>query len=251
MNPIVSIIIATRNSAALLPTALESVRCQQFHDWECLIIDGASTDATLDVIARYEAMDTRFRHISEPDRGVYDAFNKGARLAQGEWLYYIGSDDRLLPTSFTSLLQQAGDTRADVISGCINVIKSDGACDLLPSKGWEGCHQAKLTRRSSLLKMQGYDLSYRISADLDLYVRMRIAGMSIEDYTTPPICDFTMGGMSQQLRNYGYILREYFQIFGKDPSISHPHVKATYIVGRMLAANLYHNLRRSLSNNRS
>lgn len=242
--PTVTIIIATRNAETLLPQALESVRQQQFQDWECLVVDGASTDGTLDVIARYEAEDCRFCHLSEADQGVYDAFNKGVKASRGEWLHFLGSDDILTPESFGSLLQQAQGTKADVISGCINVVKSDGKVDLLPSKGWEGCHQAKLTRRSSLLQMGGYDLRYRISADLDLYVRMRCAGMKIEDYVTPPMCHFTMGGMSQQLKNYQYILSEYFSIFGKDPSIKYPRLKSCYIVGRMLAASLYHRLRK-------
>jgi len=242
--PTITIIIATRNSSALLPTALDSVLQQRFQDWECLIVDGASTDGTLDVIARYEAIDHRFRHISEPDRGTYDAFNKGVAEARGEWIHFLGSDDTLTQESFVSLLEQARDTKAEVISGSINTFKADGSCDLLKSKSWEGCHQAKLTRRSAILQMGGFDLKYRISADLDLNVRMRIAGFKCEDYDTPPICNFVLGGQSQQISNFSYIVGEYIEIFGKDPSIKYPRIKSYYIVGRMFAASLYHQLRK-------
>lgn len=240
----VTIIIATYNASSLLPQALESVLTQRFQNWECLIVDGASTDGTLDIITRYENRDRRFRHISEPDRGIYDAFNKGVREAHGEWIHFLGSDDTLTSDSFCSLLEQAEGTEAEVISGSINTIKADGACDLLKSKSWEGCHQAKLTRRSAILQMGGFDLRYRISADLDLNVRMRVAGLTCEDYDTPPMCNFTLGGQSQKISNFHYILSEYFEIFAKDSAIRHPKLKSLYIVGRMFAANLYHQLRK-------
>lgn len=242
--PSVTIIIATWNSERTLANALESVLKQRFQDWECLIVDGASTDETLNIILRFERLDDRFRHISEPDKGVYDAFNKGIQHARGTWLHFLGSDDILTEDSFCELLTKAKDTQADVISGSINVLKSDGQVDLLKSRGWEGCHQAKLTRRSSILRMNGYDLKFRISADLDLYVRMRCEGLSIDNYETLPICTFSMGGMSQKIQNHRKILLEYFEIFSKDPSVRFPHVKSCYIIGRMFSANIYHRIRK-------
>ena len=72
----ISIIIATFNSSRTLAKALESVLEQNFNDWECIIVDGKSTDSTLDIIKEFELKDSRFSHVSEKDNGIYDAFNK-------------------------------------------------------------------------------------------------------------------------------------------------------------------------------
>ena len=83
MNPDVSIIIATFNAGKTLKVALTSVLNQTFQSWECVIVDGGSKDNTVEIIREYELKDNRFRHISEPDNGIYDAFNKGWRMAKG------------------------------------------------------------------------------------------------------------------------------------------------------------------------
>lgn len=88
-----SIIIPTYNSASVLPRALDSIICQTFTNWEVLIMDGISTDDTLKMAQSYN--DSRIRIYSEPDNGIYDAMNKGINKANGEWLYFLGSDDCL------------------------------------------------------------------------------------------------------------------------------------------------------------
>ena len=115
MSPKVTIVIATYNSERTLAVAMESVLNQTFQDWECLIIDGASTDGTIDIIRRYVNSDNRFRYISEPDKGIYDAFNKGWRNATGEWVMYLGSDDEYLPNGLEILMSQCDDV--DMIYG--------------------------------------------------------------------------------------------------------------------------------------
>ena len=95
-KPKVSIIIATFNSEKTIERALNSVLNQKIQDWECIIVDGASTDATVNIIRKFTEKDHRFRYLSEPDTGIYNAFNKGWKLANGTWIYYLGSDDELL-----------------------------------------------------------------------------------------------------------------------------------------------------------
>ena len=75
--PLVTIIIATYNSSATLREALSSVLNQSFQGWECIIVDGASKDNTIEIMEEYCEKDARFRYVSEPDNGIYDAFNKG------------------------------------------------------------------------------------------------------------------------------------------------------------------------------
>ncbi|HBV84011.1 MAG TPA: glycosyltransferase, partial [Lachnospiraceae bacterium] len=73
---------------------MSSVLNQSFQGWECIIVDGASKDNTIEIMEEYCEKDARFRYVSEPDNGIYDAFNKGWRLAKGQWIQYLGSDDK-------------------------------------------------------------------------------------------------------------------------------------------------------------
>ena len=102
----VSIIIATYNAVKTLRVALNSVQNQNFLDWECIIVDGASKDGTVEVVKYFSENDSRYRWVSEPDGGVYNAFNKGWRMAKGEWVYYLGADDELLPNTFKSIFEK-------------------------------------------------------------------------------------------------------------------------------------------------
>lgn len=79
MSANVSIVIATYNSKKTLRRALDSVKNQSYQDWECVIVDGASKDGTVEIIKEYKNKDFRFRYISEPDNGIYDAFNKDGK----------------------------------------------------------------------------------------------------------------------------------------------------------------------------
>lgn len=206
MNPKISIIVATYNSGKTLNEALESVLNQNFQDWECIIVDGASKDQTLEIVEKYEKHDARFRHISEPDKGIYDAFNKGWKLANGEWVHYLGSDDKLTKNSFTELLKEDHE-EADVISGTCYLIKLDGEIVLQKAPGWYGSHQAKITRRSAIERMNGFDERYRIIADYDLLMRLKKSG-SININIDSPVAYFDTGGVSQSIKNCWIVYQE-------------------------------------------
>jgi glycosyltransferase involved in cell wall biosynthesis len=93
--PKISVLTVVRNCEATLGRAIESVVCQLGDDAEFVIVDGASTDGTIDIIKAY---DDRLAHwVSEPDRGIYDAMNKALALARGEWVIFLGADDELKP----------------------------------------------------------------------------------------------------------------------------------------------------------
>jgi glycosyltransferase involved in cell wall biosynthesis len=94
-QPLVSIIIATYNAANNLPACLDAIIAQKYPAVELIIVDGQSNDDTITVLKRYDIYISKW--ISEPDKGIYDALNKGTALATGKWLYFLGADDRLLP----------------------------------------------------------------------------------------------------------------------------------------------------------
>ena len=94
-QPLISIIIATYNAADVLAGCLQSIISQTEKRVELVIIDGGSTVGTLDMIKEYEAHISHW--VSEPDKGIYDAFNKGTAIATGKWFCFLGADDRPLP----------------------------------------------------------------------------------------------------------------------------------------------------------
>lgn len=90
----ISIITATYNSGKTVGDTLKSVLAQTYHDYELLVVDGASKDNTLEVVKKMEPLfEGRMRYISEPDKGIYDAMNKGIRMATGDVIGILNSDD--------------------------------------------------------------------------------------------------------------------------------------------------------------
>lgn len=205
----ISIIIATYNSSKTIRQALESVSSQTFQNWECIIVDGASKDNTIDIVKEYECKDSRFRHISEPDNGIYEAFNKGWKMAKGTWIYYLGSDDSLIADAFSKISKYLK-VRADVLTGDVLAEHIDGNVKRVVSKGLIGCHQGKLTKKTLLLRYNGFDERYKILADYDFYVRLQdkceVINLSID------IAYFKVGGASQNLDNFIYRYKEFFLI---------------------------------------
>lgn len=91
--PLISVITSTLNAAALLPFTIASLRAQTFRDFEWVVVDGASKDATVDLL--HNGKDVVTVLISEPDSGIYDAWNKACTQARGEWLIFLGAGDEL------------------------------------------------------------------------------------------------------------------------------------------------------------
>lgn len=196
--PLVSIIIATFNAAEVLKTALESVKKQSFQDWECIIVDGASKDNTVEIVSSYENEDSRFKHISEPDKGIYDAFNKGWKLAKGEWVYYLGADDQILQNSLSQVFSVP--RNEDIVYGDIifhneRGFKHSKSLSLNKLKGNMISHQSILMRKKLIEDLSGFDMMYKVCADFDLFQRALIRTKSIT-HVPVEIAIFEAGGAS-------------------------------------------------------
>lgn len=164
----ISIIIPTYNAGKTLSFALESILKQDFTDFEILVVDGLSTDDTLEVARRYR--DQRIRIFSEKDDGIYDAMNKGIKLAGGKWIYFLGSDDKLYDKNvFNSLMPLLRNEKLEVIYG--NVIwelsgkKYDGRFNKFKLLKKNICHQSMLTKKSVFNKIGKFELKYKALAD--------------------------------------------------------------------------------------
>lgn len=242
--PKLSIIIATYNSEKSLEKALESIMTQTFQDWECVIVDGASKDNTLQIIEEYEKRDVRFRHVSEPDNGIYDAFNKGWKMAKGEWIHYLGDDDRLTHDGMLKLLAVSGLDKVEVVSGHCYMEKIDGTVKPNYSKAFSGCHQGKITRRTTLERFGGFNMKYPILADKDLMLRIEHSGVHIINVDTF-VAYFAMNGISQNLKGLLRRSKELFYVL-RDNRMSNPFLKsARYFIMTFMAIS-YRKIRKCL-----
>ena len=202
MSPLISIIIATYNAEKTLHDALESVLNQSFQDWECLVVDGASKDNTVKIIEEFCKQDKRFRYISEPDKGIYDAFNKGWKMAKGEWIYYLGADDLLIENAIESIFNNNDFSNVGIIYG--NVVfktnrnelhkKSNENVSYL-KKHMICSHQAMIMRKSVIQEMNGFDLRYKVSSDFDLTLRCYLSAKTFK-YIDVNIAIFDCSGVS-------------------------------------------------------
>lgn len=183
-RPLITIVTITYNAAETLPLTMESVAGQTFRDFEHLIVDGASTDDTITIARSMGRKDLRL--ISEPDKGLYDAMNKGVRQAKGNYLIFLNSGDRFHDEGTLQAYADAiMEKNPDIIYGDTDIVSFDGkrigprhlsAPDILTfesfSRGMLICHQAFMVRRDiSPL----YDTEYRYSADYDWTIRCILA----------------------------------------------------------------------------
>lgn len=116
-SPLVTVIVVTYNAADTLENCINSIVSQAFDPYELLIIDGASEDNTLAIVQSFSKVHPGIRCISEKDQGIYDAMNKGTRLAKGEWLYFLGSDDKLYNAGVLEIFSQHLKNDTDLVYG--------------------------------------------------------------------------------------------------------------------------------------
>ncbi|MCV7235101.1 glycosyltransferase [Mycobacterium branderi] len=177
--PMFSIVVPTLNAAATLHTCLDSVICQTCGDFELVVVDGGSTDETLDIVNGLAAdLGTRLVTHCGPDRGVYDAMNRGVGMATGSWLLFLGADDTLHEA--TTLARVAAFINehqpSDLVYGDV-IIRSTwsrwgGAFDLDRLLFETNiCHQAIFYRRDLFAGIGPYNLRYPVWADWDFNIR--------------------------------------------------------------------------------
>lgn len=181
-----SIITITYNSSRFLAETIESVLSQDLSDLEYLIVDGGSTDGTLDIVRKYAERDARIRWVSEPDAGIADAMNKGVRLATADIVAHLHSDDTYLPGA----LRQVADAfarHADArwLTGCLRHVneqgeqlydtqfKDDYSQRSLLRRNLIG-HPATFIRREVFAEVGGFDASLRYAMDYDLWLRIAL-----------------------------------------------------------------------------
>ena len=126
MKPVISIIIPNHNCSGYIADTLESVRTQTFKEWECIIIDDASTDDSLKIIGKFIKKDKRFRLIKNAKNiGISGARNKGLESANGEYIAFLDADDLYFPCALEALLFSAKSYDADIVGGSYVIVPDD------------------------------------------------------------------------------------------------------------------------------
>lgn len=188
-RPLVSIVTPTLNQAPFLERTLASVRAQTYRPIEHIVVDGGSTDGTLDILRR-EGDRGAIRWLSEADTGMYDAINKGLALASGEILAYLNSDDLYLPWAVETAVRALGRVwPADLVFGDgvkvedetgIQRLRLFPPFDRVSLANYESIMQpAVFWRRRLREHLGGFDATMRYVADLDYWLRASAAGARI------------------------------------------------------------------------
>ena len=204
-----SIVTVVRNAAAQIGDTLQSVRLQTGVDVEHLVVDGASTDGTLDVIRQHGQHVAR--SVSEPDRGIYDAFNKGLALATGDVIAFLNAGDTYIGDEVLAGIQgQFASHDVDAVFGDVlmvgatdprRVVRHYRSAYFTPERlayGFMPAHPALFLKRSVYERVGGYDASYRQAGDFELCVRVFLKGRIPYMHVPKAMVRMLAGGISNR-----------------------------------------------------
>lgn len=221
-TPKFSVITVCYNAEATLEDTIQSVISQTYHHVEYIIVDGASKDRTMDIVNRYR--DRISVVVSEPDKGLYDAMNKGIRLATGDYLCFLNAGDSFHEDDTLQQMVHSIHTLQlpDVLYGETELVDHEGhflrmrrlqAPEHLTWKSFRQgmlvCHQAFFARRDLVMP---YDLRYRFSADFDWCIKIMKKSKVLHN-THLTLIDYLAEGMTT--RNHQASLKERFRIMAR------------------------------------
>ncbi len=181
----ISIITATYNSERTLKDTMKSVLFQTYPDIEYIVVDGASKDGTTGIIKEIEPQfHGRMRYISEPDKGIYDAMNKGIGMATGDVVGILNSDDLLFDEHIIAdIVHTFMEYQVDCVYGDLVFVKANDISSVVRSwigsqyhkkdffKGWAPAHPTFYVKKKCYDTYGVYDISMKVSADFDLMMR--------------------------------------------------------------------------------
>lgn len=220
----VSIITATYNSALTISDTMESVLWQTYHDIEYWVIDGLSSDGTMELVRKYEdRFGGRLHYVSGKDKGIYDAMNKGIALCSGDIVGILNSDDYFTSREVVQRIVDAfqNESGLDAVYGDVHFIHSgepDKVVRYYSSAlfrpfwlrfGFMPAHPSFYVRRSLYEKVGGYSLDYKIAADYDMMVRLFHKANINAKYLKMDFVTMRTGGIStKNFKNRLLITRE-------------------------------------------
>lgn len=211
-GPLITIVTIVYNNVSKIKFSLESVISQNYSNIEYIVIDGNSNDGTLDIINNYK--DNISLIVSEPDKGIYDAINKGVELANGDIVGFLHSDDIFASqTIISDIADEFKSGEVDAIYGDIELVSQDNTDKVVRywkagkyslkefKRGWMPPHPSFYVKRECYKKYGNYNLDYPINADYDLMIRFLITENINCIYIPKTIVKMRVGGNSGKLSN--------------------------------------------------
>lgn len=205
----ISIITVSYNSAATIKDTIESIESQDYSNIEYIIVDGGSKDGTLDIIEEYSNVITK--SVSEPDKGIYDAMNKGIQMASGEVIAILNSDDFYLRNNTISQVMDCFlKTNSDIVYSNINYVDQFDTSKVVRKwrctkyikgafrKGWHPAHPGFFVKRDLYNIHGAFDLSLRIAADFDIMYRLMEVHGAKSSFLDETTVGMRTGGESNQ-----------------------------------------------------
>lgn len=236
-SPLFSIITINRNNAEGLRKTMQSVLTQDFSDYEYIIIDGASTDGSVDIIREFLAVPEYAEKISywvsEPDSGIYNAMNKGIRHATGEFVNMMNSGDAMLPEVLGRVAKIAREHTGEVLYGAVNRVKN-GIYVETCGGGDEFIYAGTLQHQACFFPLKFhkeyglYDESYLIASDYDFIAKLYVNN-ELFCHVNYIICDYDIDGFS--VKGVDLLKKEFEKIQIKYGFIPNPQF---YKLKRML-----------------
>lgn len=207
MKKKISIITVCFNSAATIRDTIESVLCQDYPNIEYIVIDGGSTDGTIDIVREYgDDIDVV---VSEPDEGIYDAMNKGIAVATGVVVGLLNSDDIYADSSVVKdLVEQMDAAGSDAVFADLVIVDAQNTDRVLryydsssfyPDRlagGWMPAHPTFMVKRDLYIKYGGYALDYHIAADYEMVARLLYKAGASYTHLPKVVIKMRAGGVS-------------------------------------------------------
>lgn len=228
MPPRFSIITVCYQAAPLLEKTFQSVFTQTCKDYEYIVVDGGSTDGTMALLQRYANKIDQV--ISEPDRGLYDAMNKGLAKATGSYVWFINAGDCLYAADTLERLSKAAAEGVPILAGEVVLVDDDGhelgtrsalTTQKLPAQlNWRSLRYGMVVSHQGFIPQRQWCPPYRLgnlSADIDWVIQTLKAGKTARVVDFPVAC-YLMGGLSKKRHQEGLkgryaILKEHFGFF--------------------------------------
>lgn len=231
----ISIITATYNSSKTLRYTIESILNQTHNDIEYIIVDGLSKDNTIDIVKEYEPkFNGRMRWISEKDKGLYDAMNKGIRMATGDIIGILNSDDFYTSdTILETISQTLSDQSIDAVYGdihfvndadlshCVRYYSSKSFARWQMRLGFMPAHPSFYCRKKIYEQYGAFDCSFKIAADFENLLRLIFVHRIKTQYIPLDFVTMRTGGASTSgMASHKQILKDHLKAYKKNKVVS-------------------------------
>lgn len=195
-KPLISIITVVYNGARTIERTIQSVCNQTYENIEYIIIDGNSTDNTLEIVKKFNCIN---KLISEPDAGIYDAMNKGISLAKGDYIALLNSDDWYEPDTCEIVANRIMATGKDVYYGLERVVSLDNTTEFIYGYTMKTINNFMIAHPTcfvskNIYKKYLYDLRYKSAADYDFF--LKIKDIASFEFIEQILANFSLCGMS-------------------------------------------------------